>query len=86
MAEMRVDHVQRVGLVALAAAVLAAASSKGADANYTAEVQAWRQKREAGLKADGGWLTVAGLFWLKEGPNRFGSGARVLRSRCSGRG
>ena len=26
-----------------------------------------------GWKADGGWLTLAGLFWLKEGPNRFGT-------------
>lgn len=29
--------------------------------------------REAKLKTDTGWLTVAGLFWLKEGDNRFGS-------------
>jgi len=42
--------------------------------NYAADVEAWRVKREARLKADGGWLTVAGLFWLKEGANRFGSG------------
>ena len=40
---------------------------------YDAEIQAWRQGRESRLKADGGWLTVAGLFWLKEGDNRFGS-------------
>ena len=33
----------------------------------------WRASREARLKADGGWLTLAGLFWLKEGPNRFGT-------------
>ena len=36
-------------------------------------MQAWRQERETRLKADGGWLTLAGLFWLKEGPNRFGT-------------
>ena len=28
---------------------------------------------EAHLKADDAWLTVAGLFWLHEGENRFGS-------------
>jgi uncharacterized protein len=44
-----------------------------ADEAYRAEVQKWRQDRETRLKADGGWLTVAGLFWLKEGENRFGS-------------
>ena len=31
--------------------------------------------------ADGSWLTVAGLFWLKEGPNRFGTDPR--RRSCS---
>jgi len=44
-----------------------------ADEAYRAEVQKWRDRREARLKADGGWLTVAGLFWLKEGANRFGT-------------
>jgi uncharacterized protein (DUF1684 family) len=34
----------------------------------------WRQQRQENLKADGGWLTVAGLFWLKEGENTMGSG------------
>ena len=32
-------------------------------------------EREAKLKTDTGWLTVAGLFWLKEGENKFGSAA-----------
>jgi uncharacterized protein (DUF1684 family) len=40
---------------------------------YTATVEQWRQKREAGLKAEGGWLSLAGLFWLKEGANAVGS-------------
>jgi uncharacterized protein (DUF1684 family) len=48
-------------------------SAAGADESYRSEIQAWRDRREASLKADGGWLTVAGLFWLKEGPNRFGT-------------
>jgi hypothetical protein len=38
-------------------------------------VEQWRQQREAGLKADGGWLTVTGLFWLKDGDNTIGSDA-----------
>ena len=42
---------------------------------YPAEIEAWRQRRAASLTSDTGWLTVAGLFWLKEGPNRFGSDA-----------
>ena len=40
-------------------------------ASYQDSIAKWRMEREAALKADGGWLTVTGLFWLKEGPNRF---------------
>lgn len=39
----------------------------------TPELQKWRTEREAKLKADDGWLTVAGLFWLKEGVNTVGA-------------
>jgi uncharacterized protein (DUF1684 family) len=42
---------------------------------YESEVLAWRAERESRLKADGGWLTVAGLSWLKEGASSFGSDA-----------
>src|SRR5579864_4811774 len=45
----------------------------GADANYRATIEQWRAQHETELKADGGWLTVSGLFWLKEGINRAGS-------------
>ncbi len=44
-----------------------------ADEAYRGEILKWREDRETRLKADGGWLTVAGLFWLKEGANRFGT-------------
>ena len=40
---------------------------------YEREIEAWRQKREQNLKSDSGWLTVAGLFWLKEGANTAGA-------------
>ena len=42
----------------------------GADADCRAEIDRWRLKVEQSLKAGDGWLTVAGLFWLKEGENR----------------
>lgn len=44
-----------------------------ADAPYLAEIEKWRAAREQRLKADGGWLTVSGLFWLKDGANTVGS-------------
>jgi uncharacterized protein (DUF1684 family) len=40
---------------------------------YRRSIEQWRVEREASLKADDGWLTVAGLHFLKEGTNRFGS-------------
>jgi len=39
------------------------------------EIAQWRNAREAALKADGGWLSVAGLFWLHPGPNTYGTNA-----------
>src|SRR5579864_7777052 len=44
-----------------------------AETPYQSSIEQWRQQREARLKADGGWLTVAGLFWLKEGVNTAGT-------------
>ena len=43
-----------------------------AASNYSTGIAEWRQKREASLKAEGGWLTLTGLFWLHEGANPFG--------------
>lgn len=54
-------------LLALAPALPAA------DEAYRAGIGRWRTEREARLRADGGWLTVVGLFWLEEGENRLGS-------------
>jgi len=40
---------------------------------YRDEIERWRQKREADLKADDGWLTVSGLYWLRPGETLIGS-------------
>jgi len=55
-----------LGLVA----VLAAAAGP-----LDEEIAQWRRARAAALQAEGGWLTVAGLFWLHEGANSFGKDA-----------
>ncbi len=44
-----------------------------ADPAYVAEIQEWHNQRIKSLKKKNGWLTLAGLFWLKEGENTFGS-------------
>lgn len=40
---------------------------------YEATIKVWRDKREKELRSETGWLTVAELFWLKEGANTIGS-------------
>ncbi|HXH29094.1 MAG TPA: DUF1684 domain-containing protein [Candidatus Polarisedimenticolia bacterium] len=58
------------GVLMLPAATAAGGRPAG---DYEKEIRHWREEREARLKADGGWLTVAGLYWLREGDNRFGT-------------
>ena len=58
---------------ALASATVAAAATDAATEQAT--VEQWRAKRLASLTSDKGWLTLAGLFWLKDGENTFGSAA-----------
>jgi uncharacterized protein len=47
-----------------------------AQTDYVGGVEKWRSEREANLKKETGWLTVAGLFWLKEGVNTVGAGEK----------
>jgi uncharacterized protein (DUF1684 family) len=47
--------------------------SAWAQDSYTAEIRQWQKQQEKELRADGGWLTVAGLFWLHPGDSSFGS-------------
>lgn len=76
----------RARLLALCAvlALLAAACARPAPkvesgaaveggASYEQELEQWKTKRLASLKSNDGWLTLIGLFWLKEGENKFGS-------------
>lgn len=45
-----------------------------------AEEAAWRAERDAEMRSEESWLTIAGLFWLDEGENTFGaSGANKIR-------
>ncbi|MEO8593579.1 MAG: DUF1684 domain-containing protein [Candidatus Solibacter sp.] len=56
----------RIVIPALAGVALLAATS------YQTEIAEWRRQRVENLKKDGGWLSVAGLFWLHEGANTVG--------------
>jgi uncharacterized protein (DUF1684 family) len=41
--------------------------------SYIETIQQWRQQMEEALRADDGWLTLAGLFWLHPGTNTIGA-------------
>jgi uncharacterized protein (DUF1684 family) len=43
------------------------------DADYLDAIAIYRSEREARLRAEEGWLSLIGLYWLQEGPNSFGS-------------
>lgn len=45
---------------------------------YSAEIDKWVERRYKDLKAEDGWLNLAGLFWLQPGENSFGNNAAAL--------
>lgn len=72
-----------VGLSSLLAVLLLGACQKANkvspvfDASaHKNEIQKWQSARLASLTKEDGWLTLAGLFWLNEGDNKFGSAAK----------
>jgi len=44
------------------------------DEAYIDEIETWDSNRIVRLKSKSGWLNLAGLYWLAEGENSFGSG------------
>ncbi|MEN8227898.1 MAG: DUF1684 domain-containing protein [Bacteroidota bacterium] len=43
------------------------------EAAYIESIEQWQHQRIERLKGQSGWLNLAGLFWLEEGENSFGS-------------
>ncbi|MFM7840103.1 MAG: DUF1684 domain-containing protein [Chitinophagaceae bacterium] len=41
--------------------------------SYVDEIENWHRQRGVYLRSEEGWLNLAGLFWLREGVNPFGS-------------
>jgi len=44
------------------------------DDPYTQAIEKWRAERLKEVNGADGWTTLVGLFWLREGENKFGSG------------
>ena len=60
-------------LIFILITLIACKQKPSADSNYIKEIEQWDQKRISRLKADDGWLNLAGRFWLKKGESTFGS-------------
>jgi uncharacterized protein len=53
--------------------LLAFAVAATGQTTFQGETEKWRHEREVALKAEDGWLSVSGLFWLKEGVTTIGT-------------
>ena len=60
--------------IILFALALVSLTSTLAQSDYVKAIEKWRAGEEADLKKPSGWLTLAGLFWLKDGVNTVGAG------------
>ena len=58
--------------VFLSSAVAQVDPRGSSSSDYLRSIEAWRAGHEARLKADDGWLTLAGLHWLRNGVNQVG--------------
>jgi uncharacterized protein (DUF1684 family) len=58
-----------------AALLLIAGLAMAATTAYQESILEWRKTRDAALRAPDGWTSLAGLFWLHEGANTYGTDA-----------
>ncbi|HEV7743560.1 MAG TPA: DUF1684 domain-containing protein [Pyrinomonadaceae bacterium] len=81
--KLKVAVVQLFSFLLIASILFAAGCRKSASSNksitvieeyaYQNDIKKWQSERLASLTKDDGWLTLAGLYWLNEGENKFGS-------------
>jgi uncharacterized protein len=62
-----------VSVLVLLLIVLTACNTNRGNNEYTQSIKEWHKKRITALIKNRGWLTLAGLYWLEEGENTFGS-------------
>jgi uncharacterized protein len=61
-------------LTALLALSAVPATFAADNSSFVSEIRKWQSEREKKLRADNGWLTLAGRYRLKDGANTFGVG------------
>lgn len=64
-----------VVMIAFLMGIIADAAAQINGSTYKNEIAEWDKKRMESLKSATGWVNLSGLFWLKEGENKFGSAA-----------
>lgn len=62
------------GVQVMSAGVDGDGKAPAATAAYTRQIEDWRAARVERLQAPGGWTSLVGLHWLKDGPQSVGSG------------
>jgi len=62
-------------MIAFLMGIIADAAAQINGNSYKSEILEWDKKRLESLKSATGWVNLSGLFWLKEGENKFGSAA-----------
>lgn len=76
---MRHIYFKRFVFTALCACVLYSSCGRGGDEGARSEFVKseleWREGRGDAMRDSTSWLTIAGLFWLEEGTNSFGTSA-----------
>ena len=72
---MKLFHRKAASLGFWVMALLAVATfcAKQEDPAFVEAEMAWRQERDQSMREETSWLTIAGLFWLDEGENPFGT-------------
>jgi uncharacterized protein (DUF1684 family) len=68
------DWMKRKFMLLMVATPLISVAFAQEQLSYAQLIEKWRGEVETNLKKETGWLTVAGLFWLKEGTNTVGAG------------
>jgi uncharacterized protein (DUF1684 family) len=63
----------QITVFTLTFAVCAAFAADKLAGDYARKIEQFRAQREKDIAGKDGWITLAGLFWLKEGTNRVGA-------------
>lgn len=64
------------GILVLVSGLFLFCSQSTKNIEFENEEQEWRTERDKKMRSESSWLTIAGLFWLEQGENSFGSGEK----------